>query len=70
MTDLFPFGVYDTKQCCFVHIGLYANEADCWKVYLGWPDDAEIADAKERGLKVLPLTIQYDPRRCTASSGR
>lgn len=62
MSDLFPFGVYDTKQCGLAHIGLYTDEADCWKVYLGWPDDEGIADAKTRGLKVVPLTVKYDPK--------
>ncbi len=58
---LFPFGVYDTKQFRMRFIGLHTDEADCWCVYLGWPDAEEIADAKARGLKVLPLTLTYDP---------
>lgn len=58
-----PYGVYDTKQCGMVHIGLYDNEADCWQVFLGWPDAEEIANAKARGLRVLSLTVQYDPPR-------
>lgn len=61
MADLFPFGVYDTRQCGMAHIGLYENEADCWRVYLGWPDQEEIEFAKSKGLVVLPLTIHYSP---------
>ena len=56
-----PFGVYDTKQCGLVYIGLHYNEMDCWRMFLGWPDEDEIKDAKHRGLKVLPLTISYEP---------
>ena len=64
MPDIdFPFGVYDTKQCGLVHIGLYTNEADCWQVFLGWPDAADIEEAKARGLTVLPLTVAYNPPR-------
>lgn len=61
MADLFPFGVYNTKQCGMAHIGLYENEADCWRVFLGWPDQEEIDYAKKNGFLVLPLTIAYDP---------
>ncbi len=60
MADQFPFGVYDSKQCRLAHIGLYENEAKCWEVYLGWPVQSEIDQAKRQGLKVLPLTITYD----------
>ncbi len=56
-----PFGVYDTKQCGLAHIGLYDSEAACWEIYLGWPAPEEIADAKARGLKVIPLTVSYNP---------
>lgn len=63
MPDQFPFGVYDTKKCGLAHIGLYQSEGDCWRVFLGWPDQAEIDAAKSRGLKVLPLTLTYDPKK-------
>lgn len=56
-----PYGVYDSKECCLAHVGLYFNEDDCWRVYLGWPDESEIEDAKARGLRVIPLTIHYTP---------
>lgn len=57
----FPFGIYDTNKCGLAYIGLHENEADCWRIFLGWPDDAEIASAKKSGLVCLPLTITYDP---------
>ena len=31
--------------------------------YLGWPAPSEIADAKARGLRAIPVTVQYDPPR-------
>lgn len=61
MPDLFPFGVYDTKQRGMTHIGLYATESDCWKIFLGWPAPEEVDFAKSNGLVVLPLTINYRP---------
>ncbi len=61
MADQFPFGVYHQDRCHMVHIGLYADENECWKVYLGWPGAEEIADAKGNGYCVLPLTIGYSP---------
>ena len=63
MADCFPFGIYDTKQSMMLHIGLYPDAAECWKVYLGWPDDEEIEWHKKQGLVVLSLTVSYDPKR-------
>ncbi len=63
MSDRFkqPFGIYDTKNCGLVYIGLYENEAEIWQVYLGWPDAEEISHAKRvRGLRAIPLTMQYN----------
>ena len=61
--NLFPFGVYDTKECAMAYIGLHVDETDAWRVFLGWPDQEEIDDAKALGLRVLPLTINYEPPR-------
>lgn len=61
MADLFPFGIYHDERCHMVHIGLYADEADCWKTWLGWPDREEIEEAKAQGYVVLPLTLSYTP---------
>jgi hypothetical protein len=58
---LFPFGVYSIKKCMMLHIGLYENEADVWKIWLGWGDADDIAHAKSQGERVIPLTLQYDP---------
>lgn len=59
--DLMPYGVYDTKQCGLAYIGLHEDEADVWKVWLGWPHPDDIEAAKRRGLRVLPVTVQYKP---------
>ena len=61
--DYFPYGVYDTKRCMIVHIGLYIDENECWKIFLGWPDEEEIQWHKDQGLRVIPLTVSYDPKR-------
>ena len=59
MKAQFPFGVYDTKKRDFVHAGLYEDEAHCCRVFLG---SDEIAEAKARGLQVLPLTVVNDDK--------
>lgn len=55
------FGVYDRVRSGLAYIGLHDDEADVWRTFLGWPGEAEIADAKVRGFEVLPLTVQYKP---------
>lgn len=32
-----------------VHVGLYADEKECWRIYLGWPTVAEVNWYKDRG---------------------
>lgn len=68
--DLFPYGVYDIKQCGMVFIGLFKNEADCWQTFGGWPSQEEIDWHKKQGLTVLPLTLTYDPPRLNAVAGQ
>ena len=60
---MLPFGIYDTKACSMVHIGLYESADDCWRIFLGWPTFGEVNDAKARGLVCLSLTCTYDPRK-------
>jgi len=55
-----PFGIYDTKQHRLAYIGLHANERDVWTIYLGWPDQSEIEEAKAKGLRCVSLTVTYD----------
>ncbi|WP_295445464.1 hypothetical protein [uncultured Thiodictyon sp.] len=35
----------------------FSDEADAWKVGLGWPGGEEIADAKGRGARVVRATV-------------
>lgn len=60
VTHLFPFAVYDTSACCMMHLGLYVNELECWRTFLGWPDESDIQVAKDSGLKVISVTVTYD----------
>lgn len=32
-----------------VHVGLYADEKECWRIYLGWPTVREVNWYKEHG---------------------
>lgn len=32
-----------------VHVGLYADEKESWRIYLGWPTVAEVNWCKEHG---------------------
>lgn len=50
-----PYGVFDSTERVLVYIGLHDCAADVWKVFLGWPSDGEIDDAKRRGLEVFPI---------------
>lgn len=51
------------------YVGLHNNEADCWRVALGWPDDAEIAAAKARGFCVYEATVSWQ-KPTTPPSGQ
>lgn len=35
----------------------YKNEKEVWHVFLGWPGEKEIADAKANGCKVVKVKI-------------
>jgi hypothetical protein len=51
-----PYAVYD-HESILMYIGLHWDEEDCWRIFLGWPSDEEIKDAKERGLRVYPVKV-------------
>lgn len=38
----------DTEAAC---------PADCWRVGLGWPNDAEIAEAKAKGVRCVLVKV-------------
>lgn len=40
----------------------FKDEADTWKIALGWPDDEEIEEAKRRGCRVELVGIAIDER--------
>jgi hypothetical protein len=54
-----PYGIYDTRQCALIHIGLYESVAQCWQLFLGWPTSEEIVEAKLHGLHCIPITCHY-----------
>lgn len=54
-----PFGIY-TKGGTLVYLGLHASVEDAWQIYLGWPTETEIADAKARGLTAVPVAAHPD----------
>ena len=54
-----PYGIYDTRNCTLVHIGLYSSIAECWQLYLGWPSAEEITEAKLNGYHCIPITCHY-----------
>lgn len=35
----------------------FLNEADTWKIALGWPTEQEIEEAKKRGMRVCKVTV-------------
>lgn len=41
------------------YIGLNINEADAWKIALGWPDESEIAEKKRAGWYAAPATATW-----------
>lgn len=60
---LFPFGIYDKTRSLMLYIGLHANAADCWRIYLGWPSAGEVEQAQADGKVCLTLTMTYNPEQ-------
>ena len=52
-----PFVIVGPQGLAYV--GLHSSEADCWKVYLGWPDTSEVEHAKSRGFNCYEATLQW-----------
>lgn len=42
-------------------LGVAKNEAEAWQIALGWPDKAEIDDAKSRGIYAAPVGLVPRP---------
>jgi hypothetical protein len=67
---MFPYCIYDTRQCRMAFLGLFKDEADCWRVYLGWPTRGEVRHAKSKGLVCLPCTVSWsEPCDAKAAKG-
>lgn len=51
-----PFALY--KKGELHYLGMHKDEADCWKVALGWPSPEEIEwEKKTNGLLCLPVRV-------------
>jgi len=51
------------------HVGLHDNEADCWRVALGWPDEAEIQTRKAEGYAVHKANVTWTAARAERERG-
>jgi hypothetical protein len=52
------FAIYHDKKLQFIGIG--ESYDDCWRIFLGWPSEEEIKNAKNNGyycveVKVTPI---------------
>jgi hypothetical protein len=65
-----PYGIYSTHNCTLVHIGLYESISQCWQIWLGWPTEEEIQDAKLNGYHCIPVTCHYKLPDEQSSSGK
>lgn len=43
-----------------VYVGLHTDEDDCWQIFLGWPSEAEIENAKKLGYYCTTATVSYN----------
>lgn len=41
------------------YIGLHENESDVWQIYLGWPHQSEVENAKNRGCYAAQATVSW-----------
>lgn len=44
-----------------LYIDTSSDEANAWRVYLGWPDEEEIEAAKAKGLRFRQVTVPPIP---------
>ena len=47
------------------YVGLHRDEAECWSVYLGWPDAEEVEAAKAEGFYCAPATLTWTKQAAT-----
>jgi len=41
------------------YVGLHEDEADCWRIFLGWPTVGEVKETKARGYYCAKATITW-----------
>jgi hypothetical protein len=47
VSDLKPFVIVSPQG--LAHVGLYENEAQAWRIYLGWPTVGEVREYISKG---------------------
>ena len=63
-----PYALY--KRGELHYIGMHTDEADCWKVALGWPSPEEIEWAKKNEATIcLPVRVTALRASGEASNG-
>lgn len=46
------------------YVGLHENEADCWRIFLGWPTVGEVKEKLKEGWYCTKANIYWnDPRK-------
>lgn len=53
---MIPWAIYG-KTGRLIFLTLASVEDDVWRWHLGWPDAAEIAAAKKRGLRAVRVGV-------------
>lgn len=41
------------------HVGLYENEAQAWRIYLGWPTVGEVRECIDKGWYCTEATLTW-----------
>lgn len=42
-----------------VHLGMFENEADAWRIFLGWPTVGEVKEHKAKGWYCTEATVTW-----------
>lgn len=50
-----PWAIYKKGELWY--IGMHKDEADCWRVALGWPTVGEVKQAIDDGALCLPVRV-------------
>jgi hypothetical protein len=41
------------------YLGLHLDEHEAWQIYLGWPDESEVAERKAKGWYAAKATLTW-----------